>query len=75
MTKVDEVMEKVRAAACRPGWSKTRLARVAGLGTNGLRDLFNTDYNPSYETLRKVEIAIQQINSTDSGRQAADVGT
>lgn len=67
-TSVDGIVENARALAKRPGWSKTRLSREAGLSQNALVDLFDPDFNPTAETLRKLEPVIQRAEAelTDS---------
>ncbi len=61
-TSVDTTIIRARILAKRDGWSKTRLAREAGLGINGLVDLFDEDFNPTAEKLRKMELAIDRID-------------
>lgn len=67
---VDSIIERARrvASSKRAGWNKTRLAREAEMGINGLVDLFKPDFNPTAETLRKLEPVIQRAEAelTDS---------
>jgi len=49
------VIEKVRALVTEGGMSKAGLARAAGLHANTLRDCTETDWNPTADTLGKLE--------------------
>jgi 3,4-dihydroxy 2-butanone 4-phosphate synthase / GTP cyclohydrolase II len=49
------LIEKVRNLVTNGGMSKSGLARAAGLHANTLRDLEEGDWNPTAETLRKLE--------------------
>jgi 3,4-dihydroxy 2-butanone 4-phosphate synthase / GTP cyclohydrolase II len=49
------LIEKVRNLVTQGGMSKSGLARAAGLHANTLRDLEEGDWNPTAETLRKLE--------------------
>ncbi|MFA5988041.1 MAG: 3,4-dihydroxy-2-butanone-4-phosphate synthase [Sphingomonas sp.] len=49
------LIEKVRALVTQGGMSRSGLARAAGLHANTLRDLEATDWNPTADTLRKLE--------------------
>lgn len=42
------------------GWTKTRISREAGLGKNCLRDLFNNGFNPTADTLIRVESVLER---------------
>jgi 3,4-dihydroxy 2-butanone 4-phosphate synthase / GTP cyclohydrolase II len=50
-----QLIEKVRNLVTQGGMSKSGLARAAGLHANTLRDLEEGDWNPTAETLRKLE--------------------
>jgi 3,4-dihydroxy 2-butanone 4-phosphate synthase/GTP cyclohydrolase II len=50
-----ELIQKVRNLVVQSGMSKSGLARAAGLHANTLRDLEDTEWNPTVETLRKLE--------------------
>ncbi len=50
-----QLIEKVRNLVTAGGMSKSGLARAAGLHANTLRDLEEGDWNPTAETLRKLE--------------------
>ena len=50
-----EVIEKVRRLVTDGGMSKSGLARAAGLHANTLRDCTESDWNPTAETLNKLE--------------------
>jgi 3,4-dihydroxy 2-butanone 4-phosphate synthase / GTP cyclohydrolase II len=49
------LIEKLRGLVSDGGLSKSGLARAAGLHANTLRDLEQTDWNPTAETLKKLE--------------------
>jgi 3,4-dihydroxy 2-butanone 4-phosphate synthase / GTP cyclohydrolase II len=51
-----QLIEKVRNLVTQGGMSKSGLARAAGLHANTLRDLEEGDWNPTAETLRKLEM-------------------
>jgi 3,4-dihydroxy 2-butanone 4-phosphate synthase/GTP cyclohydrolase II len=50
-----ELIQKVRNLVTNGGMSRSGLARAAGLHANTLRDLEEPDWNPTAETLRKLE--------------------
>jgi transcriptional regulator with XRE-family HTH domain len=50
-----QLIEKVRNLVIQGGMSKSGLARASGLHANTLRDLEAEDWNPTAETLRKLE--------------------
>ncbi len=50
-----QLIEKLRALVTEGGLSRSGLARAAGLHANTLRDLDSPDWNPTAETLRKLE--------------------
>ncbi|MFM9853156.1 MAG: 3,4-dihydroxy-2-butanone-4-phosphate synthase [Sphingomonadaceae bacterium] len=50
-----QLIQKVRNLVTQGGMSKSGLARAAGLHANTLRDLEEEDWNPTAETLRKLE--------------------
>jgi 3,4-dihydroxy 2-butanone 4-phosphate synthase / GTP cyclohydrolase II len=49
------LIEKLRGLVSDGGLSKSGLARAAGLHANTLRDLEQADWNPTAETLKKLE--------------------
>ncbi len=49
------LIEKLRTHVAEGGVSRSGLARAAGLHANTLRDLEDADWNPTAETLRKLE--------------------
>ena len=49
------LIEKLRTLVTEGGLSRSGLARAAGLHANTLRDLEQPDWNPTAETLRKLE--------------------
>ncbi len=50
-----QLIEKVRRLVTEGGMSKSGLARAAGLHANTLRDLESAEWNPTAETLGKLE--------------------
>jgi 3,4-dihydroxy 2-butanone 4-phosphate synthase/GTP cyclohydrolase II len=50
-----DLIEKVRKLVTDGGMSRSGLARAAGLHANTLRDLTEADWNPTAETLNKLE--------------------
>jgi 3,4-dihydroxy 2-butanone 4-phosphate synthase / GTP cyclohydrolase II len=50
-----QLIEKLRGLVTVGGLSKSGLARAAGLHANTLRDLEEADWNPTAETLKKLE--------------------
>ncbi len=50
-----QLIEKLRTLVTDGGLSRSGLARAAGLHANTLRDLDQPDWNPTAETLRKLE--------------------
>jgi 3,4-dihydroxy 2-butanone 4-phosphate synthase / GTP cyclohydrolase II len=50
-----QLIERVRNLVTQGGMSKSGLARAAGLHANTLRDLEGGDWNPTADTLRKLE--------------------
>lgn len=50
-----QLIEKLRKLVTEGGLSRSGLARAAGLHANTLRDLDQSDWNPTAETLRKLE--------------------
>ncbi len=49
------IIERIRAAVTSGSMSKSGLARAAGLHANSLRDMDSAEWNPTAETLRKLE--------------------
>jgi 3,4-dihydroxy 2-butanone 4-phosphate synthase / GTP cyclohydrolase II len=61
-----ELIEKVRNLVTNGGMSRSGLARAAGLHANTLRDLEEADWNPTAETLRKLETFLFSNDDTPS---------
>ena len=59
-----ELIEKLRGLVTEGGLSKSGLARAAGLHANTLRDLEELDWNPTAETLRKLESYLFENDDT-----------
>jgi 3,4-dihydroxy 2-butanone 4-phosphate synthase/GTP cyclohydrolase II len=50
-----ELIDRIRSAVSERGISRSGLARAAGLHPNSLRSLDDEDWNPTAETLKKLE--------------------
>lgn len=59
-----QLIEKLRSLVVDGGLSKSGLARAAGLHANTLRDLEQSDWNPTAETLRKLESYLFENDET-----------
>ncbi len=59
-----QLIEKVRNLVTNGGMSKSGLARASGLHANTLRDLEEGDWNPTAETLRKLELFLFSNDDT-----------
>jgi imidazoleglycerol-phosphate dehydratase len=55
---LDAAIDRIRAFAEAKGWRPSRLAREAELHANTLRDFAKPEWNPSLETLRKLETIV-----------------
>jgi 3,4-dihydroxy 2-butanone 4-phosphate synthase / GTP cyclohydrolase II len=60
------LIEKLRALVTDGGLSRSGLARAAGLHANTLRDLEQPDWNPTTDTLRKLESYLFSNDDTPS---------
>lgn len=58
------LIEKLRRLVTDGGLSKSGLARAAGLHANSLRDLESADWNPTAETLKKLESYLFENDDT-----------
>ena len=56
----DQVIARVRAFMAAQGWSSGQYARAAGLRDSTLRFMASPDWNPTVETLRKLEAPIPE---------------
>jgi hypothetical protein len=54
----EAAIARIRAWAVANNWSKTRFAVEAGVVDTTLRHFHEEDWNPTRETLRKLEILI-----------------
>jgi 3,4-dihydroxy 2-butanone 4-phosphate synthase/GTP cyclohydrolase II len=59
-----QLIEKLRSLVTDGGMSRSGLARAAGLHANTLRDLDQLDWNPTADTLRKLETFIFSNDDT-----------
>lgn len=55
---IEQTIARIRAFASERGWTKSRLAREAGLQDTTLRHFDRPDWNPTVETLRAIERVI-----------------
>lgn len=61
-SQVDDILKRARKIARdkKAGWNKSRMAREAGIGVSTLIDLDKDDFNPTSDTLRKLETVIRR---------------
>lgn len=57
-TSIEATIARVRAFAQSRGWRKSRLAKEAGLADTVLRNFDRPDWNPTADTLRRLESII-----------------
>jgi len=57
-TRLDTAIERIRAYARKQGWKKSRLATEAGMADTVLRDFDEPDWNPTADTIRRLEAII-----------------
>ena len=57
---VQKTIDRIRDFAGANNWTKTRMAREAGLPDTTLRHFDNPSWNPTAETLRKLEAVIPE---------------
>ena len=55
---VDDVIFRIRAFATKQGWKKSLYGEMAGVQDTTLRHFHNDDWNPTAETLRRLEAVI-----------------
>ena len=55
---IESAISRVRAFAAATGWAASRYAREAGLGETTLRGFDSDSWNPTADTLRKLEAVI-----------------
>lgn len=56
--RLDTAIERIRAYARAQGWKKSRLAKEAGMSDTVLRGFDQPNWNPTVETLRRLETII-----------------
>ena len=56
--RLDTAIERIRAYARNRGWKKSRLAKEAGMADTVLRDFDEPDWNPTADTIRRLEAVI-----------------
>jgi len=71
MTEIDGAIVRIKAYAAARGWSKSRLAKEAGVGDTTLRHFGRPDWNPTIETLRRLEAIIPVEFTPDEKRHDA----
>ncbi len=55
---VDHAIARIRAYARHRGWKKSRLASEAGMQDTTLRDFDKEGWNPTADTLRRLEAIV-----------------
>ncbi|MFD2232789.1 helix-turn-helix domain-containing protein [Phaeospirillum tilakii] len=55
---IAQTLLRIRAFAAQPGWTKTRLAREAGLHDTRLRHMDDDGWNPTRRTIEALESVI-----------------
>lgn len=70
MTSIHHSIERIRAFARSRGWTKSRLAREAGMIDTTLRDFHKDEWNPTAETIRRLETVIPEDFDGDAGSGA-----
>ena len=55
---IDHTISRIRAFAVYRGWKKSRLAAEAGINDTTLRHFDDPNWNPTIETLRRLETII-----------------
>lgn len=71
---VDQTIRRIRAYAEFRKWKKSRLAVEAGMPDTTLRDFHKADWNPTAETLRRLEAIIPTdflADKSETGREHA----
>jgi 3,4-dihydroxy 2-butanone 4-phosphate synthase / GTP cyclohydrolase II len=58
MSSLDTAINRIRAYARKQGWKKSRLAKEAGMSDTVLRDFDKPDWNPTADTIRRLEAII-----------------
>ncbi len=66
MSTIVHSIERIRAFAAARGWTKSRLAREAGMIDTTLRDFHKDSWNPTAETIRRIEAIIPDDFSLDN---------
>lgn len=56
----NSLIARVRAFAASKNWKPAKFAKAAGLHTNTLRNFDSDDWNPTLDTLRKLEAVIER---------------
>lgn len=57
---IDDAIDRIRAYAAFRGWRKSRLAAEAGMRDTTLRDFDRNDWNPTADTLRRLEAIVPE---------------
>jgi hypothetical protein len=56
---INFIIQRIRSYVASQGWSRTRIAREAGLPHHtSLRNFDSTDWNPSVEISRQLEVIV-----------------
>ncbi len=57
---IQQTIERIRSFTALQGWKKGRLARVSGVQKTTLRHFNEPDWNPTKETIEKLERVIPE---------------
>lgn len=69
---IQQTIERIRTFSAVMGWKKGRLAREAGIQKTTLRHFHEHDWNPTKETIEKLESVIPEgWTPPDEPKQAA----
>jgi 3,4-dihydroxy 2-butanone 4-phosphate synthase/GTP cyclohydrolase II len=71
MTRTRETIERIRAYALAKKMRPATLARAAGLHPNSLRRMHQGDWNPSAETLERLEATLSPDFDPDASVEVA----
>lgn len=56
----NQAIRQVRSFRAKSGWSLNKLAKRAGLRESTIRNIDDPEWNPEFETLKKLEILVTQ---------------
>lgn len=59
--QIEDIVDSIRTRAKRLGLTKSRLAVMADLHKNTLRDFYKPGWSPKLKTLQKLEAALEKV--------------